>query len=94
MQIALNFPLLPKLLKDFLCQRLSQNRSIIADITQYPSVQGYLMETEFFAQSSLYVALLVDSGETANLHFCDYYVKHVEEVIVQMTMNTLYRLIV
>ena len=92
-QIVINFPLLPRLLKDFLRQKmlLNQNQNRMVDLTQYPCVQGYLMETEFFAQSSLFFAILVDN-ETAHLHFHSYYVKHVEDVLVEMTMNTLYRL--
>ena len=59
------------------------------------SVQGYLIETEFFASSCLDVAILVDLAgcrSVANLVFHGYFIKLVEEVLENFTPNTLYRL--
>ena len=92
-QIEINFPLLPRMLKYY----LHKNTATQDRIEKYPAVQGYLMESEFFARSSLNVAILVDSQDSAgcpsvaNLTFHGYFVNHVEEVVDELVTNSLYR---
>ena len=57
----------------------------------------YLTESQFFVRSSLNVAILVDSQDSAgcpsvaNLTFHGYFVNHVEEVVDELVTNNLYR---
>ena len=102
-KIAMNFPLLPGLLKNYLHEKLSSNESNRkVDISKYPAVQGYYIEAEFFNHSCLEVATILDNKDQSDdghgshtnviLIFPGYHVSCKYEVLETMTTNTLYHL--
>ena len=91
--IKINFPLLPRVLKTYLHDTLMANRSNKVDITSYPAVRGYMLEMEFFkgGLNHLEVTILAnDQPLPVLLNFPQ--VKHVDEVLNNITQNTLYHL--
>ena len=56
-KVAINYPLLPGLLKHYLHEKLSLNQDRKVDISMYPAVQGYYIEAEFFNHSCMEVAI-------------------------------------
>lgn len=104
-KIAINFPLLPRVLKTYLHKQLTSNVDCKVDITKYSAVQGYYMEAEFFTHTCLDVVIVLNKdspeqddsaggchGDTTVLVFPGYIIKHQEKVLDEMATNTLYEL--
>ena len=91
--IKVNFPLLPRVLKTYLHDRLTANRSNKVDITSYPAVRGYMLEMELFKGGLNHLditSLENDQPIPVLLNFA--HIESVSEVLDNMTKNTLYHL--
>ena len=91
--IKVNFPLLPRVLKTYLHDRLTVNKTNKIDITSYPALQGYMLEMELFKEGLNHLDITIltnDLPVPALLNFA--HVESVSEVLKSITKNTLYHL--
>ena len=48
--VKVKFPLLPRVLKTYLHERLTVSKTNRVDITGYPAMRGYMLEMELFKE--------------------------------------------
>jgi len=91
-KIETNFPLLPRILKQYLHDIMKKITNRADIICQYPAVKGYLLEIDFFACLHFLVAIANAKQDPIFVTFTNYCVEHVDTVIDSMAKNTLYHL--
>ena len=86
----MNFPLLSRILKICLHDKLTANESNTVKVTNYPAVRGYMLEMKLFSQNHLDVTILANS-QPLTVRFNIPYVTPIRLILKSYSKNVVLR---